>query len=138
MEKIVITDEYLTDIESQFETWASYLNTGVGLVAFTLALACLGTNSPAINAWLSILVISLTYKNGRKFFPAEINNLRSLAKKDKKAKLVLDGLMKTHFGFKTNFTKYPLFMFGYIFLFLIAFSGCIKEYSTIFSSYVGI
>ncbi len=138
MEKIVVTDEYLEDIESQFEIWATYLNTGVGLFAFTLALACLGTNSPATNAWLSIIVISLTYKNGRKFFPAEINKLRSLAKTDKKAQVVLNGLMETHLGFKTNFTKYPLFVFGYVFLFLIAFSNYIKEHSVTFCSYVGI
>lgn len=137
MEKIEVTDEYLADITSQFEIWASYLNTGVGLVAFTFALACLGTASPAINAWLSIIVISLTYRSGRKFFPAEINNLRSLAKNDKKYAILLNGLMEEHLGFKTNFTKYPLFLFGYLFLFLIAFSGFIKNYSSIFSSYVG-
>lgn len=115
-----------------------FLNTGIGLLAFTLGLASLGTNSPALNASLSLIVIILVRINGASFFPREIQRLRKLAKTDSKAKIVLDGLESKHFGFKSNFTKYHLFAFGLIFLIVISVWQPIAEFIPAIESYVGI
>lgn len=68
MDKFEITDEYIEEVDTQFDLWATFLNTGIGLLAFTLGLASLGTNSPAFNAGLSVFVIILVRINGSNFF----------------------------------------------------------------------
>jgi len=138
MNKIEITDDYIARIDSQFELWASFLNTGVGLLAFTLAVASLGTESPVINAWLSIIVVLLVRIKGDKFFPKDVKELRQQSKEDAKAKLVLDGLEKRHFSFKTNFTKYPLLLIGFVMLMAVAFTYQIIKIFPHWGVYVGI
>ena len=138
MNKIELTDEYLEKIEAQFKLWVAFLNTGIGLLAFTLGLASLGTNSPSINASLSVFIICLVRINGHHFFPEEIRKLRKQAQQDSKAQIILDGFDKKHFGFKTNFTKYNLFTFGFIFLILVASSPLIIKFVPTWGVYVGI
>ena len=138
MNKVELTDKYVAQLDSQFELWANYLNIGIGLLAFTLAVACLGTESPVINAWLSIVVLSLLRFNGNKFFPEEIKKLRLQSKEDQAAKIVLDGLDKRYFGFKTNFSKYPVFTLGFLMLIAVAFSYQIAKVFPVWGSYVGI
>ena len=138
MTKFELTDKYIKRVDSQFKLWASFLNNGIGLLAFSLALASLGTKAPVVNSWLSIAVIILVRFQGSRFFPEEIQNLKKQAKLDPKSKVILDGFDKRYFGFKTNFTQYPLFLFGFIFLFLVAFSHQISAVIPSWGSYVGI
>ena len=86
MHPIIISDEYLEELHRGFEKWAQFLNMGFGLVAFTLSLACLGTKMPAVNAWLSIVVLIFIRYKGSHFVPTEILDLRKRAKTDEKAK----------------------------------------------------
>jgi hypothetical protein len=137
MSDFEIADEYLETIDAQFRQWSSFLNNAIGLVSFTLAIACLGTNSPSINASLSLLVIILVRIEGSKFFPKEIQKLRSQAKTDEKVKIILEGLESKYFGFKTNFKDYALFVFGFVLLFFVALSNCLTEYIPILSEYIG-
>lgn len=120
MEKLVITDEYIENMDYQFKIWANYLNLAIGLLAFTLALACLGTDYPSPLGMLAVLVIAMVRSSGSNLFPKEFQDLREKAQEDEKAKLFLEALHKKYFGFKTNFTQYHLFMFGTLFLLAVA------------------
>lgn len=104
MELITITDDYLTDVRERFEKWADFLNMGFGLVAFTFALACLGTKTPVVNAWFCIAVLTFVRYKGRHLFPAEIVRLRKLAKVDEKSRVVLRGLESEFLGMKAAVT----------------------------------
>ena len=56
-------------------------------MSFTLGLACLGTETPQVNALLSLVVIGFSMDMGRKtLFPQEIMALREEAKNDKEKK----------------------------------------------------
>ena len=133
-----ISEENMERLESEFEVWANFLNTGLGLLAFTLALASLGTNSPSINAGLSFIVVFLVRIQGSRHFPAEFQRVKQLAKTDRRYKIWLDGLDKEYFGFKTNFTRYPLFLFGFLFLFCVMLTASIGKLFPFWALYVGI
>ncbi|WP_157281882.1 hypothetical protein [Pelomonas sp. Root1237] len=138
MEAITITDEYLTELRERFEKWADFLNMGFGLVAFTFALACLGTKTPVVNAWFSIAVLSFVRYKGSHLFPAEILRLRKLAKVDEKARVLLKGLESEFLSVKTAVTTYPIFLIGYVLLGAIAFSPVLSKVIPGLGTYVGI
>ncbi|MBF4218218.1 hypothetical protein C5616_23950, partial [Vibrio anguillarum] len=56
-----IDEEYLERVEKQFKKWAMFLNNAIGILAFTLALACLGTNVPWLNACFSVLIVGYVW-----------------------------------------------------------------------------
>ncbi|MCJ8270168.1 MAG: hypothetical protein MJK04_12290 [Psychrosphaera sp.] len=138
MSKFELTDDYMDKVEMQFRQWSSFLNNAMGLLGFTFGLACMGTQYPVINAWLSIAVLIMLRIDGAKFFPEEVKLLREAAKTDDKAKLVLAGFDKKYFGFKTMVTKYHLFTFGFVFLLFIGFANIVAVYWPWFGTYVGI
>jgi hypothetical protein len=49
------------DINTDFKNWKIFLNNGIGLLSFNLAIGCLGTPSPSLNALLSLIAISILY-----------------------------------------------------------------------------
>ena len=138
MPDFVIDDEYRERVDSQFEKWSTFLNTSIGFLSFTLALASMGTPAPVINSWLSLIVVILIRISGAQFFPQEIKDLRKKAKTNPNAKIVLDGLEARHFSAKATFKKYHLFVFGIVFLFCIAFSHIIVKIFPAWAGYVGI
>lgn len=122
MTGILITDEYLSKVEQQFAAWSEFLNSVVGLLAFTLALASLGTKFPAISGLLSFIVVVLVRGKGSHIFPPEIERLRIDAKHDPKAALVLEGLSRKHLRVTVMVLKYPLFVIGTVLLLTVVFS----------------
>ncbi|WP_196361091.1 hypothetical protein, partial [Vibrio anguillarum] len=120
MGKYTIDEEYLERVEKQFKKWAMFLNNAIGILAFTLALACLGTNVPWLNACFSVLIVGYVWFQGKNNFPEEIDKLRKEAKDDKQAKLVVKALVSEHLNWKTMFTKYPVYLLGYVFLLITA------------------
>ncbi|MCQ9052113.1 hypothetical protein [Vibrio diabolicus] len=133
MDKIELTNEYIALVSEQFKLWANFLNTGIGLLSFTLAIACMGTSSPSVNGALSLLVIFFVRISGSQYFPHEIQQLKVKAKSDEKAKIILLGLEHI-----TNFTMYPMFMFGLLFLIAVSLSTSIAEYFPWWETYVGL
>ncbi|ENM5903744.1 hypothetical protein DX885_003885 [Vibrio mimicus] len=138
MDKIELTNEYIEQVSEQFKLWANFLNTGIGLLSFTLAIACMGTESPTINAVLSLIVIFFVRISGSQYFPHEIQQLRAKAKSDEKAKIILLGLEQKYFGFKTNFTMYPMFVFGLFSLIAVSMSTSIAKILPWWGTYVGL
>lgn len=137
MSEIVVIDEYINEIREQFKKWADFLNMGFGLVSFTLALACLGTKTPVLNAWLSLAVVTFIRYKGSHIFPAEILRLRKAAKTEKSARIVLDGLQKEFMSMKAMIVDYPVFMLGYILLAVIAGSPGLTPLFPYLKVYIG-
>jgi hypothetical protein len=137
MDKFEFSDEDKTEMDAQFSIWASFLNTAVGLLSFTLGIACLGTNSPSINAWLCLFVVILIRIDGARFIPSNIKVLRERAKTDPKTKIFVTGLEQHYLGWNAMFTKFSLFIFGFLFLMLIALSFPITMVFPLWAEYVG-
>lgn len=138
MSNISVNDEYLSELREQFEKWADFLNITFGLVSFTLALTCLGTRTPALNAWLSIVVVGFIRYKGNHIFPAEIGRLRKAAKDDQSARVVLNGLSNEFLSLKTAVTKYPVFIIGYLLLTIIAASPWLTPVLPFLQQYIGV
>lgn len=137
MAPLTITDEYLAQLREKFEKWAEFLNIGFGLVAFTLGLACLGTNMPVVNAWFSIAVLFCIWFKSKHIFPKDIIQLRKLAKDDLKAKILLKGLESEFLSIKAVVTTCPVFLIGYALLAVIAFSPILSEVFPGLNAYIG-
>lgn len=138
MDAYIINDELLGRIRSQFRLWAMFLNNGVGLVSFTLGLACLGTPTPSVNAGLSLVFIALIRQQGKHYFPQEIEILRKAAKGDEKARVLLKGLEGEFFSMKVVLTQYPVFILGFIFPMFILVSPWVARWSSLLSTYFGV
>lgn len=137
MSDFSISDEYMSELREQFEKWADFLNTAIGLLSFSFALACLGTKTPALNAWLALLVVGFVRYKGSHIFPGEILRLRKAAKTDQKARVVLVGLSKEFLGFKALVTGYPIFLIGALLLMLIAASSWLITPLPFLKAYIG-
>ncbi|MDP5208858.1 hypothetical protein [Microbulbifer sp. 2205BS26-8] len=137
-EKYTITNEFLDEVREQFKLWATFLNTGVGLLSFTLAIACLGTNIPWVNALLSMLIIICFRVQGKHYFPSKVKYLRQRAKEDERAKILLKGLESEFLGFRTLIIGYPIFFIGFFFLFLVIFSPLLVNIIPALGRYFGI
>ena len=48
-----ITKKMLAQIEAEYSKWGEFLNGGIGLLAFSFGLSCLGTPRPDITGFLS-------------------------------------------------------------------------------------
>lgn len=137
MSGISVNDEYIKEVREQFKKWSDFLNMGFGFISFSLALACLGTKTPALNACFSLLVVSFIRYKGSHIFPSEILRLRKLAKVDKSARIVLDGLQKEFMSLKSVIFNYPIFLLGYFILALIASSPILIPILPWLQIYVG-
>jgi len=138
MSEITITDDYINELREQFKKWADFLNMGFGLVSFTLALTCLGTKTPVLNAWLSLVVVGFIRYKGSHIFPAEIIRLRKASKLDQNARIVLNGLSKEFMSVKALVVGYPVFLLGYVLLCITAASPWLVPFVPILEAYVGI
>ncbi|EGR0413316.1 hypothetical protein FG168_18560 [Vibrio cholerae] len=130
-----IDSKYMRKVEEQFERWSNFLNSAIGVLSFTLGLASLGTPVPWINALFSLIIVIYVWKQGRYYFPKEIEKLREKAKGDEQAELVLNALISKHLNSKRVFKVYLIYWFGFIFLSMIAISPLIHYlFSVIFGS----
>lgn len=55
-------------VRREFENWQSFLNNTIGVLAFTLGLASLGTHSPDFNAALSVAFLLTVSYSARQLF----------------------------------------------------------------------
>lgn len=109
----------LDSIRHEFETWQSFLNNTIGVLAFTLGLASLGTHSPSFNAALSIaFLLSVSY-SARQIFPNTYKKIRDKKNKSEEEEIFFKGLTKHHFSIH----KYAVYALGYSYLVFIATSS---------------
>jgi hypothetical protein len=138
MDEISVNNEYINELREQFKKWADFLNMGFGFVSFSLALACLGTKTPVLNAWLSLAVVAFIRYKGSHIFPSEILRLRKAAKTDQSARVVLHGLSKEFMSLKAMITDYPIFLLGYVLLAVIAASPWLIPMFPFLRAYISI
>lgn len=106
-------------IEAEIETWREYLNSTVGILTFTIALACLSLPSPQIYAFGSLLFLCLVgFSNASRFPPT----LRALRDKDRSAEedIVYRGIQSRYFGFWSAIKTVPIFIGSWVFLGFVA------------------
>ncbi|WP_290502732.1 hypothetical protein [Alcanivorax sp.] len=112
-------------VRREFENWQSFLNNTIGVLAFTLGLASLGTHSPDFNAALSVAFLLTVSYSARQLFPTTYKKLRDKKNKSEEEEIVFKGLTKHHFSIH----KYAVYTLGYSFLVFIATS---PHWETIF------
>lgn len=137
MSEFVLSDQYLEDIERQFKKWAEFLNSALGILAFTLALASLGTKMPWLSAVLCIVVVAFVRAEGGHILPSEIERIRKEARNDEKAKVLLAGLSKKHLGISVLILKYPVFVIGTLLLFSVAVSPLLVDFFPSLAAFYG-
>jgi hypothetical protein len=118
--KVLLMSHDLVDeetVELEVNRHQEFLNIGLGLVAFTLALGCIGTPSPEKSAWLCFpVIVGLAFWAVR-HFPPTIIALRKLEKEtgDSQVSEVRKRLEKKYIGIKALITKNFLYWFGLAF-----------------------
>jgi len=117
-----IDEKILKNIENQLQEWSDFLNIGVGLVSFNFAIACSGSQHPAIFSILSFVIVLSIFDKGKKHFPKKIHELRKEQLKGID-ELVWLGFEKKYFGFKNFFLTTNVFLIGIISLTFVMLSS---------------
>jgi hypothetical protein len=133
-----INDQLIFELDEAFKEWAFFLNNAIGILAFTLALACLGTKTPAINALLAFVVVCSVRHQGHHHFPQKIVDLRAVAKNDPKASILLAGVSQKYFSNKVMITKHPIFVMGFGLLMFVTLSPLIMYIFPFIRDYIGV
>ncbi|WP_152558641.1 hypothetical protein [Endozoicomonas numazuensis] len=121
-ETITINGLDLDAIIDELEQWFSFLNTVIGIMSFTLALACLGTNTPAFNALLSVIIVILAVEQQKRFYLEKVRKLRKSAKKNETADLILEGFESRHLSTIKIMLRLPMYWLGFGLLICIMIS----------------
>ncbi len=110
-----ITENTLLEIEAEYAKWGEFLNGGIGLLAFSFGLSCLGISRPDITGFLSLFFLVTFLAYGRKHFPGK---LRELRKNDLSGidELTLIGIEKRYFGVVALFRNFTVYLIGWLFL----------------------
>lgn len=117
-----ITCEDLQRIESEYAKWREALNGGVGVLSFTLGIACLGTPCPGLWASVSLIFVLVLFRHFRRYFPKTIRHLRKQEFEGIDA-LTWQGIENKYFGLTAALTGFSGYAFGFIFLVLVASGG---------------
>lgn len=112
-------------LESEMERWREHLNLTVGILTYTVGLACLGLRMPSLYAGISFIFISLIGISGAKYFPPMVRALRD-KQRTTEEDIVYRGIMSKYFGLFPALKTVPVFFFSWIFLGLIM-AGVIKN-----------
>jgi len=121
-------EKTVKEMEAQFKEWQFFLNNGIGILAFTLALGCLGTHAPSLNALLSFIFLSAIYCLGRKNFSQLYKELRNKKSKTTVEKVFYAGATKHFLGYQKILASYTVFFIGYLFLAFVMFGNLLNKY----------
>ncbi|WP_299599705.1 hypothetical protein [uncultured Microbulbifer sp.] len=108
----VIDEAVLADIDADFAKWAEFLNAGIGILSFSFALSCLGTDHPGITAFVSLIFLLMFSLYGNSRFPKKLRELRK-AKLPELDSLTLDGIENRYFGLRATFKRFYIYLFGW-------------------------
>ncbi|CAM3627366.1 hypothetical protein [Parendozoicomonas haliclonae] len=102
------------DIKQEAKKHNDFLNTGVGLISFTLALTCLSFNDPQKAALLCFPIVLGILLQARNHFPPTLREIKILEKetKDEHVIEVRKYLDKKYLGVKSLLTKNLLYWYG--------------------------
>ena len=111
-----LTKVELERLNTEFQRWHFFLNNGVGLLAFSFALAVQGTVYRNFNAILALIVVFLVANYGRDLFPASFQNLRDKKLRTARENLLLAGITKT----KLRLRDALVYWVGFLYLGILA------------------
>ena len=117
-----ITDTTLNEIEAEYMRWSEFLNVGIGLLSFSLAISCLGTPAPKNAALISLIFMLLFMIYGQKHFPRKLRELRKISLKGVD-EVALLGIERKYFGLDALLRNFPVFLFGWLFLGAVSIFG---------------
>ena len=109
------------DVKRESERHNEFLNSAIGLLAFTLGLTCLGFEQPQKPAILCLGIITPVIFHALQYFPETIRTLRELVKEtnDPHASKVLKYLESRYLGIQSLVTKNILLWYGLAFYLLV-------------------
>lgn len=118
--ELIDIDEVRQKVISQSE----YLNSFLGILAFTLGLTCLGFPEPKLAAYTCLGIIVPLYIKAIYMTPSSIYALRQFVKrtKDPHAKEVLRYLEKNFVGLRVLLTRNFIFWYGIAFFVVVVIS----------------
>ena len=122
MRKYLIT---LTELNVQFKKREHFFNK-MGLLAFGLGISSLGTREPSICAFYSLAIISLMICSTCDKYTQFFALLRSKKDRTEKEENILKAIMIKYLNFKSLFTDYSIFTFGYLFLSCVTLSNSVS------------
>lgn len=114
-------DEFIKKLKKDLDTWVEYLNDIVGALAFTLAVASLGTNHPEIIARISLAFIILIMLIRQSHFPRTLKELRRKKDKTDLEIIVQKGIEAHYFSVTTSIVNGAVYFVGIIALLIVAF-----------------
>lgn len=114
----------LDEVQHKIISQSEYLNSFLGILAFTLGLTCLSFPEPKLAAYLCLGVIIPFYIKAIRMAPPSIYALRQLVKKtkDPHATDVLHFLERNYVGLRMVFTRNFVFWYGIGFFVVVIIS----------------
>lgn len=104
--------------KEEYHRYSELLNIVVGLFSFALAIACLSSSYPKLASSASFLFVTFLIIHVSQFLPSRFRKLR-----DKKRTLKEENEFQTlryeSFSFRGGIRSFPIFLVGYISLFLL-------------------
>jgi len=121
-------------LAEQFNTREDYFNNILGVLAFSFALGSLGTNSPSINATISLLFIITLMKFGP--FPPLVNMLRSKDNRTQSEENTRITIESKNLGIHAILTRYTICVLGCLALAFVISSNTLGNYFPIIKHYI--
>ncbi len=124
-------------LKKELNEWWFYLNSGIGLVAFNLAIAIQGTPHPPFNALLSFLFLAaFHFYMAKVYFPSKILYIRK-SNDEKIMKAFRLYVEKNLMGIRQTFLSAPAFLIGYSYFLFMMFLVVeeVQKYKIPFFSY---
>ncbi|HIF5682077.1 TPA: hypothetical protein ACX3DT_003499 [Vibrio parahaemolyticus] len=112
----------IDEVKQRVISQSEYLNSFLGILAFTLGLTCLNFPDPKLAAYTCLGVIVPLYVKAVSMTPSSILALRQLVKetKDPHAIEVLKYLERNYVGFRVILTRNIVFWYGFGFFVVVA------------------
>ena len=119
-----------------FKPWRYFLNNVVGVLAFSLGMASLGTDSPSTNATISMLFLFILIFNKRRLFPPQLIMLRTKDNRTQTEEDCRRSIEKKQIGLSSLFKLYTVYASGWAFLIFVAASKQAAKWSPLIDRFL--
>jgi hypothetical protein len=123
-------------LDNEFKAWEDFLNNVIGVLAFTLAMASIGTNSPSTNAFISMLFLLILMGNRRSLFPAILVMLRAKENRTRTEEESRKSIERGRLGLKAFLRRYSVYVAGWLFLVFVVSLHRLSDFWPSISLYV--
>lgn len=120
--------------EEQFHDWEAYSNGFIGTLAFSLAIGSLGTSSPSINAFISLLFAITLFTIGP--FPTTVTMLRTKGNRTLSEERARRTLESQNIGLYAILTRYTVCVLGLLSLAFVIALDRLGDYFPAITHYI--